>query len=137
FRCLLLAHREKGYGAAIMTNSENGGQILPEIVRAIGAAYEWEGYPSEPIEPAKLDAAALAARAGRYQVTTDEILTLTPKGARLEARPSLQKEFELIPLSADSFLRTDADVRYVFSRDSSGRDQVVITSEEGRGEPQT
>ena len=137
FRCLLAAHREKGYGAVVMTNGENGDQLMQEVLRAIGAAYHWDGYPAEPIEAAKLDAAALAARAGRYQVSTDEILTLTPKGERMEARPSLQKEFELIPLSADSFLRTDADVRYVFSRDSSGRDQVVITSEEGGGEPQT
>jgi CubicO group peptidase (beta-lactamase class C family)/TolA-binding protein len=136
FRCLLVAHRDKGYGAAIMTNSDNGSQILPEIVRAIGAAYEWEGYPSEPIEPAKLDAAALAARAGRYQVTTDEILTLTPKGERMEARLSLQKGFELIPLTADEFVRTDADVRYTFSKDSSGRDQIVILPQAG-GETRT
>ena len=136
FRCLLLAHREKGYGAVVMTNSENGGQIMPEIVRAIGAAYEWEGYPSEPIEPSKLDAAALAARAGRFQVTTDEILTLTPKGERMEARLSLQKGFELIPLTADEFVRTDADVRYTFSKDSTGRDQIVISPQAG-GETRT
>jgi CubicO group peptidase (beta-lactamase class C family) len=136
FRCLLLAHREKGYGAAIMTNSENGMQIIPEVVRAIGAAYEWEGYPSEPIEPAKLEAAALAARAGRYQLTTDEILTLTPKGERMEARLSLQKGFELIPLSADEFVRMDADVRYIFSKDSSGRDQVIVAPQ-GEGASKT
>jgi CubicO group peptidase (beta-lactamase class C family) len=136
FRCLLAAHREKGYGAVVMTNGENGDQLMQEVLRAIGAAYRWDGYPVDPIEPAKLDAAALAARAGRYQLSTDEILTLTPKGERMEARPSLQKEFELIPVSADSFLRSDADARYQFSRDSSGRDQVVITSEEG-GESRT
>ena len=129
FRCLLVAHREKGYGAAIMTNGENGDAILPEVLRAIGAAYQWEGYPTGEIEPAKLDAAALAARAGRYQVSTDEILTLTPKGERMEARFSLQKGFQLIPLSPDSFVRSDADVRYQFSKDSSGRDQVVISPE--------
>jgi CubicO group peptidase (beta-lactamase class C family) len=131
FRCLLLAHREKGYGAVVMTNSDNGDQILPEVVRAIAAVYQWEGYPSEPIEPAKLDAAALAALAGRYQLSTDEVLTLTPKAGRLDGRVSLQKGFELIPLSADTFLRTDVDVRYSFSRDSSGRDQVVVAPEAG------
>ena len=131
FRCLLIAHREKGYGAAVMTNAEGGDQIIPEVVRAIAAAYQWEGYASEPIEPAKLDAAALAARAGRYQLSSDEILTLMPKADRMEGRVSLQKGFELIPLSADTFLRNDADVRYSFSRDASGRDEVVIAPQEG------
>jgi hypothetical protein len=135
FRCLLVAHREKGYGAAIMTNGENGDLILQEVVRAIGAAYQWEGYPTGEVEAAKLDTAALAARAGRYQLSTDEVLTLTPKGERMEARFSLQKEFELIPLSPDSFARTDVDVRYQFSKDSSGRDQVVISPE--GAEPRT
>ncbi|HJW14891.1 MAG TPA: serine hydrolase [Thermoanaerobaculia bacterium] len=131
FRCQLVAHRERGYGAAVMTNSDSGGEIIPEVLRAIAAAYRWEGYRSDPIEPAKLDAAALAARAGRYQLSTDEILTLTPKGERLEGRVSLMKGFELIPLSADAFLRTDADVRYKFAKDSSGRDEVVIEPEQG------
>jgi tetratricopeptide (TPR) repeat protein len=105
------------------------------VVRAIGAAYQWEGYPTGEVEAAKLDTAALAARAGRYQLSTDEVLTLTPKGERMEARFSLQKEFELIPLSPDSFARTDVDVRYQFSKDSSGRDQVVISPE--GAEPRT
>jgi CubicO group peptidase (beta-lactamase class C family) len=126
FRCLLITHRDKGLGAVIMTNADGGFELIPEIVRSIAAAYRWDGYLSEPIEAAKLDAATLAARAGRYQISTDEILTLTPKGERMEGRVSLQKGFELVPLSADVFLRTDADARYSFSKDATGRDQIVI-----------
>lgn len=131
FRCVYVANRDKGYGAAVMTNAEKGGFLTQEIVRAIAAAYRWDGYPSEPIEPAKLDAATLAARAGRYQLSSDEILTLTPKGERMQGRLSLQKEFELVPLSPKEFLRTDAEVRYSFDSDSSGRDEVVITPHGG------
>src|SRR5262249_29558268 len=134
--CLLIGHREKGYGAVVMTNSDSGDQIVSEVVRAIAAAYQWEGYAAEPIEPAKLDAPALAALSGRYQLSTDEVLTLTPKAGRMDARVSLQKGFELIPVSADTFLRSDADVKYTFSRDASGRDQVVIASQQG-GESRT
>jgi CubicO group peptidase (beta-lactamase class C family) len=136
FRNLMIANRDKGYGAAIMTNGDSGSALMFEVVRSIAAAYRWDGYRSEPIEAAKLDAATLAARAGRYQVSTDEILTLTPKGERLEARFSLQKGFELIPLSAEEFVRTDADVGYAFSKDSTGRDQVVIAPQ-GGGESRT
>jgi CubicO group peptidase (beta-lactamase class C family) len=135
FRCLLLAHRDKGYGAVIMTNAEEGDEILPEIVRSIAAAYQWEGYSNEPVEPAKLDAAALASRAGRYQLTTDEVLTLTPKGDRLEARLTLQKSFELIPIAPDAFVRTDAEVRYAFAKDKDGREEIAIAPQQG--EPKT
>ncbi len=131
FRCLLIAHREKGYGAAVMTNSESGDEILPEVMRSIAAAYRWEGYRNEPIEPAKLDAAALASRAGRYQLSTDEVLTLTPHGERMDARVTLQKSFELIPITADTFLRADAEVQYRFAKDPSGREEIVIAPQQG------
>jgi CubicO group peptidase (beta-lactamase class C family) len=131
FRCQMLAHREKGYGAVIMTNAENGGEIIPEIARAIAAAYGWEGYTNEPLEPAKLDAAALAARAGRYQLSSDEVLTLTPRGERMDARVTLQKNFELIPISAETFLRADAEVRYTFVKDTAGREEIRVAPQNG------
>lgn len=132
FRCQMLANKEKGYGAAVMTNSESGNEILPEILRSIAAAYQWEGYRTEPVEPAKLDAAALASRAGRYQLSSDEVLTLTPNKERMDARVSLQQGFELIPISADTFLRADAEVEYRFARDASGRDEIVIAPQQGK-----
>ena len=42
FRCLLLAHVRKGYGVAVMTNGDNGGQAITEIVDRVAAAYSWD-----------------------------------------------------------------------------------------------
>jgi CubicO group peptidase (beta-lactamase class C family) len=131
FRCQMVAHRDKGYGAVIMTNADGGNEIIPEILRAIAAAYGWEGYQNVPLEPAKLDAAALAARAGRYQLSSDEVLTLTTKGERMDARVTLQKNFELIPISAEAFLRSDAEVRYTFVKDAAGREEIRIAPQNG------
>jgi CubicO group peptidase (beta-lactamase class C family) len=39
FRCLLYAHKVKGYGFAIMTNAENGGIIMNEIKERIERVY--------------------------------------------------------------------------------------------------
>jgi CubicO group peptidase (beta-lactamase class C family) len=132
FRCALVANKEKGYGAVVMTNAEEGGEILPEVLRSIAAAYKWEGYRNEPIEAAKLDAATLSSRAGRYQLSSDEVLTLTPNKERMDARVTLQKGFELIPISADKFLRSDAEVEYRFGRDASGREEIVIVPQQGK-----
>ena len=42
FRCILIAHKIKGYGLAIMTNADQGGAILREIARRVQLAYEWD-----------------------------------------------------------------------------------------------
>lgn len=42
FQALLLAHKVKGYGLAIMTNADSGGPLNAELSRRIQAAYEWD-----------------------------------------------------------------------------------------------
>jgi hypothetical protein len=42
FQCMLLAHLRKGYGVAVMTNADSGGQIVQEIVGRVAAAYKWD-----------------------------------------------------------------------------------------------
>jgi CubicO group peptidase (beta-lactamase class C family) len=42
FRCDLVAHRAKGYGLVIMTNSDSGGVILQELRDRIVRAYNWD-----------------------------------------------------------------------------------------------
>lgn len=42
FRCLLVAHKVKGYGYAIMTNAQNGGTITNELKERIERAYDYD-----------------------------------------------------------------------------------------------
>jgi hypothetical protein len=42
FQCLLLAHVRKGYGVAVMTNSDSGGRLLNEVAARVAAAYHWD-----------------------------------------------------------------------------------------------
>lgn len=42
FQCNLMVHRLKGYGVAIMTNSDSGGPLIREIQERIAAAYNWD-----------------------------------------------------------------------------------------------
>lgn len=42
FRCQLYAHRAKGYGVAIMTNSDSGDAILQELQERVARAYNWD-----------------------------------------------------------------------------------------------
>jgi len=42
FVSLLLAHKTKGYGVAIMTNGKSGGHITSELLMRVADAYNWE-----------------------------------------------------------------------------------------------
>ena len=42
FKCILIAHKVKGYGAAIMTNGDNGFVVINELERRIERAYSWD-----------------------------------------------------------------------------------------------
>lgn len=41
YRCFLVAYSEVGHGAVVMTNSNNGFALIPEIVQSIAASYNW------------------------------------------------------------------------------------------------
>jgi CubicO group peptidase (beta-lactamase class C family) len=42
YKCELIAHRAKGYGAVIMTNGDNGSALAHEIIDRVAHAYGWD-----------------------------------------------------------------------------------------------
>lgn len=42
FQCLLLVHKVKGYGVAMMTNGDAGGRLIGELQQRVAAAYKWD-----------------------------------------------------------------------------------------------
>ena len=44
FKCRLIGHRAKGYGAVVMTNGDNGDVLVPEIIDRIARAYRWDMF---------------------------------------------------------------------------------------------
>jgi CubicO group peptidase (beta-lactamase class C family) len=84
FRCHLLAYRERGFGAAVMTNSDAGSWLLQHAFAAVAEAYAWPGNLGNIAEPNLPDAATLAACAGTYRLRDGFELTITPAGAGLK-----------------------------------------------------
>jgi tetratricopeptide (TPR) repeat protein len=117
FQALLYAHETKGYGLAVMTNSDVGFRLMPEILRSVGTVYGWDAFPRGPVKPAKLTPEALDRLAGRYRLGSDSVLLLKANGLGLEAKPTLQEAFELIPVSENELLRRDENFRYRFGPD--------------------
>lgn len=115
FRCMLIAHKEKGYGAVVMTNGDGGGALLGEILRGIAREYGWAAMLPEVLRPIHISEQQLQGFAGRWSVGADSVLVLTPRNGRLAGASALESDFELIPVSSDTFVRTDRQTKYRFS----------------------
>jgi CubicO group peptidase (beta-lactamase class C family) len=116
FQAILQMHRDKGYGAAIMANSDRGILLGEEILRGIAREYGWSGLVPEPVTPVKLAAADMKALAGRYQTNGDDAYTVTVRDGRIVGKRSLGDEFELLPVSRDELVRREHEIRYRVER---------------------
>lgn len=134
FRAGLLVNREKGYGAAVMVNSDNG-QIIDEIFRSIAREYDWDGFLPTPYEVISVDAAKLDHYTGRFQVNPDRVLTITRKGGQLFVEPTLSPIVEMLAISESEFVRKDEDIRYTFVKSDGGQvDSIKIRFDGGTGQ---
>jgi len=132
FRALLVASANRGYGAVVMTNSDNGSALAQEILRAIAAAYYWEGYQIDSIVPAKLTAEDLAIYAGRYRLDASTIYIVEPAAEGLQVRVPLEETFSLVPVSRVAYVRRDSEARYSFGRRADGGAELVVIDEESK-----
>ena len=134
FRAQLLVHRDKGYGAVVMVNSDNG-QIMNEILRGIAKEYQWEDFLPQPREVVSVDAARLNEYIGRFLVNPDRVLTVTQEGGRLYAEPTASPRFELFAVSENEFVRKDLETSYTFAKGPSGSiDRIRLKFTEGSSE---
>jgi CubicO group peptidase (beta-lactamase class C family) len=123
FRCYFFGYRDVASGVAIMTNSDSGGAILQDIVRAVAREYGWPGLAPVERTPGTADAAAYKDFAGRYEIGSRSppvVLRIETDGQRL-FRLGAGPRSELLPENATTFFALDSDFRIQFVRDGSGR----------------
>ena len=130
FRADLLMNREKGYGAVIMVNSDNG-QILSEVQRAIAREYNWDEFLPPVNEIISLEAAKLDEYTGRFRVNPDRVLTIAREEGKLFATPTADVKFELLPLADGTFVRRDQPVKYSFAKSDAGITALVLSFPRG------
>ena len=122
FQAMLIASRDGGYGVAIMANSDNGGAIANEIMRAVALEYGWEGILEQPVAAVDISATELAVYEGRFRrESPPEVARIRVEGGELNARITLRGfSSKLVPLGDDVFLFEEQGDRYRFVRDAGG-----------------
>lgn len=103
FRSYLLAYAETGQGAVVMTNSENGENLIDEILRSIAAEYNWTDY--QPIEKAlaNVNPKVYQSYVGQYEFGPNFPLTITVENNRLYAQLPVNPREEMYPESEIKF----------------------------------
>lgn len=79
----------------------------------------------------KADSRRHARFEGRYQLAPDQILTIAPKGGRLYAQLSGQRQFEIFPESEYSFFYKAVDAVLTFDEELAGRVEHLTLHQDG------
>jgi len=130
YRCYFVDFPERHQGVAIMTNSDNGGSLMNELLRSVAKEYAWPGYEVIEKELAQVEPRVLAAYVGEYQEPTVGKITVTQKDGRLylQSPPLGSEPQELLPESpADFFILVEkATFKFVAPKAGKPADSLVI-----------
>jgi CubicO group peptidase (beta-lactamase class C family) len=120
FKCYLVAYRDTGQGAVVMTNGDNGADLAQEIIRSIARVYGWPDYAPKEKILARVEPERLAEYKGRYNGRFP--LLLTREQDRLwMGWDDIDRRYELLPEADDRFFVVENGMEITFSRDADGR----------------
>ncbi len=128
FRCIYAYYPRTGRGAVIMTNSDEGGPLLPEILRALAREYAWPDYRVTEKTAAPLDPVAFDAYRGIYQ-REETRLAFFRKDDRFYVQAAEEARREIFPSSDHEFFHLDSPRIYAFQRNADGDVTHVIRRE--------
>jgi CubicO group peptidase (beta-lactamase class C family) len=115
FRCHLIADRDTGQGAAVMTNGDNGGFVVQKTLVRIAAAYGWKDYPTELDERTVLDDSVMADRVGRYRLRENLRFAVERAGVGILVTFDGQAPMPFRAMSPDRFGARTADTELRFA----------------------
>jgi CubicO group peptidase (beta-lactamase class C family) len=119
FTCHLLAYRAGGRGAVVMTNADDGGNLLTELFDAIARECDWPGYLPELPARIALAPEMLERYAGVYALRSGFTLTVQRDGDALSVQPTGQPPLRFAPESATTFAAESVATKLAFESDNS------------------
>ncbi len=125
FRASFVFYPRTGRGAIVMTNSDTGGALIPEILRAIAQEYDWPDYRVVEKTALPLTVSAVQAFSGRYERENVPVLVFRLNDhfyIRIGERP----RFEIFPQSDHEFFTLDSPDIWSFERTPVGAVTHII-----------
>ncbi len=112
FSSELKAHKDKGYGVVVLTNS-NHPRFISELIQSVALTYKWDNYV--PIfKKINTTEAELEQVIGRYRLNKDRLTKVYHKGNQLYKKSMGEKPLELVKVSDSTFVSRDSDRQIQF-----------------------
>lgn len=128
---LMEAHRDKGYGVVVLTNSTYPA-FNSEVIRSVALAYEWDNYL--PVHKRiQIEQSLVDKITGRY-IENGKIVEVFQKGNELFSRNILDLEMEeLVKVSDSNFVRRNSRKLIQFKPNSENEtvNLLYINSNDG------
>lgn len=102
YKAIMLGYLDAPRGAVVLTNGDNGSELMNEIVRAIAEEYGWNDMRPAIRTAVALDSVAAAPLVGRYEVTPQRAYEITWRDGSLWAAPAGRAPQRLHAMAGDS-----------------------------------
>ncbi len=109
FSSELVAHRDKGYGVVVLTNS-NHPEFISELIRSVALTYAWDGYVTE-FKKLDLDTNDIEKVEGRYRINDGNSVEIYKSDNQLFKKNMGEKPVELVKISDSTYVTRDDDER--------------------------
>lgn len=127
FICVLFAFVNKGQGAVVMTNSENGNELVMEILRGLSSVYGWSILQPKEVVLVEIAPEKLISYAGDCRAADEPdmpVVMYIEKG-QLRMKSPETGDWALSPISETEFVYMDGGVELTFVKGDNDRyDQI-------------
>jgi CubicO group peptidase (beta-lactamase class C family) len=132
YSCLLIGFIDSGKGAVIMTNSDNGNDLIMEVMRAIAIEYGWQDLQPEKRTVVPLDAKLYDTYTGEYDLGAGFTFVISSENGKLFGQPKGRSRAELLPESeTDFFAMMPGIPAFKFVKDAKGQVQEMVLKQAG------
>lgn len=120
FKCQMVAFIDKGQGAVVMTNGDQGSRLAQEVLRSISREYGWPIFKSLEKTAVAVAPDVLAALTGRYEMRPGKTILVSLEGATLLVVDG-DERIELYPESGTRFFELAEETSLEFVTGADGK----------------
>lgn len=103
FRCHLIAHRDAGCGLAVMTNGDQGHELIAQLLDAVAREMAWPDWEASPPTEDDGPPIALDTVIGAYELRPGVVIDVARDGDELSLTLSGQPPIRFLRISESDF----------------------------------
>ncbi len=129
YRSFMVFFPERGQGAIVMSNSDNGHYLAMEIMRGIARIYDWPDFHPQEKSTVSVDPETLAAYVGLYEVLGSPGMLLRVNVDNKQLTLDLSNESLVMhPETESQFFETISGIILRFTRNAEGEVEELLLS---------